>query len=66
MKEHQLIITEQVLWGSNNNTIVNYRVEGVHVALLADLYPTIDINSFDLYANECAAVQTYFLSKKKK
>jgi hypothetical protein len=59
-------ITEQVLWGSNNNTIVNYRVEGVHVALLADLYTTIDVNSFDLYANECAAVQTYFLSKKKK
>jgi hypothetical protein len=59
-------ITEQVLWGNNNNTIVNYRVEGVHVALLADLYTTIDVNSFDLYANECAAVQTYFLSKKKK
>jgi len=58
-------VTGQILWFNNNNTIINYRVEGVHVALF-NLYTTVDQGSFILGANECAAVQTYFLSKKKE
>ena len=59
-------VTEQLLWSNNNNTIVNYRVEGVHIALFANLYTIVNQDSFILGANECAAVQTYFLTNKKK
>tara|TARA_X000000368_G_scaffold414970_1_gene405830 strand:- start:88 stop:588 length:501 start_codon:yes stop_codon:yes gene_type:complete len=58
-------VTEELLWGNNNNTLVNYRVEGIHIALLANLITIIDEDSFVLGANQCAAVQAYFISKKK-
>ena len=59
-------VTEKVLWGNNNNTTVDYKVIGVHVALLANLNTIVDEYSFDVFANECAAVQVRFLTKKKK
>lgn len=59
-------VTEQLIWSTNNNANVNVRVEGVHVALFADLITVVDEFSFDAYANECAAVQIYFLSNKRK
>jgi hypothetical protein len=59
-------VTEQLIWSINNNATVNVRVEGIHEALLADLITVVDEFSFDVYANECAAVQIYFLSNKRK
>ncbi len=59
-------VTEQLIWSTNNNATVNVRVQGVHEAFLADLITVIDEFTFDIYANECTAVQIYFLSNKRK
>ena len=59
-------ITEPIEWYSENNTNINYIVYGVHEALLGELETIVDEYSFNLGANECAAVPIRFLSKKKK
>ena len=59
-------VTTQIEWESNRNTDISYRVEGVHEALLADLITIVDEYSYPLTANECAAFQVRFLTKKKK
>lgn len=59
-------VTSSIQWRHHNNTIINYKVYGIHEALLGELETIIDEYSFDLYANECAAVPIRFLTKKKK
>ena len=58
-------VTTPIEWSGLNSTTINCMVYGVHEALIP-LEIIVDEYSFDLYANECAAVQTYFLTKKKK
>ena len=59
-------VTSNRIWSNQNTTVVNYMVYGVHEALLGEIETLVDEYSFDLYPNECAAVQIRFLTKKKK
>ena len=59
-------VTSSIEWYSNNNTVIYYIVYGVHEALLGELETIVDEYSFNLGANECAAVPIRFLTKKKK
>jgi hypothetical protein len=59
-------ITTPIEWSNLDNTNINYIVYGVHEALLGELETIVDEYSFNLYANECAAVPIRFLTKQKK
>ena len=59
-------VTSSIQWYDHNNTTINSIVYGVHEALLGELETIVDEYSFNLYANECAAVQITFLNKKRE
>ena len=66
----QTYVTEAIEWYSAGNTIINYLVYGITyvniLGLITEVETLVDEYSFDLYANECAAVPIRFLTKKKK
>lgn len=61
----QTYVTTPIEWTGVSNTNINFMVYGVHEALLGELETLVDEYSFNLYSNECAAVEIRFLSKRK-
>ena len=65
-------VTSPIEWHTHSSTAINYRVYGVHEVDLPfggvmEIGETlVDEYSFNLHANECAAVPIRFLTKKKK
>jgi hypothetical protein len=56
-------VTSPIQWYSSDNTIINYQVYGITYILLGlEVETLVDEYSFDLYANECAAVPIRFLT----
>jgi len=66
----QTYVTSPIQWYSVDNTIINYQVYGITyvniLGLITEIETLVDEYSFNLYANECAAVPIRFLTKKKK
>ena len=66
----QTYVTTPIVWYSVDNTIINYQVYGITyvniLGLITEVETLVDEYSFNLYANECAAVPIRFLTKKKK
>ena len=59
-------VTTPIEWYSADNTIIKYMVYGIHdLGILGELETEIDLYSFNLLANECAAVPIRFITKKK-
>ena len=58
-------VTAPIQWYGENSTHIKYMVYGVHEALIVK-ETLIDEYSFDLDANDCAAVPIRFLSKKNR
>ena len=60
-------VTTPITWSGSYSTDLNYIVYGIHdIGILGELETEVDLYSFNLGANECAAVAIRFLSKKKK
>ncbi|MFQ3332470.1 MAG: hypothetical protein ACI8ZH_000360 [Flavobacteriales bacterium] len=60
-------VTTPIQWSDFNNADINYLVYGIHdLGILGEFETEVDLYSFNLGANECAAVAIRFLSKKKK
>ena len=59
-------VTSPIQWYSSDNTIINYQVYGITyvsiLGLITEIETLVDEYSFDLYANECAAVPIRFIS----
>ena len=66
----QTYVTSPIEWYSANNTIINYLVYGITyvniLGLITEVETLVVEYSFDLYANECAAVPIRYITKKKK
>ena len=66
----QTYVTSPIEWYSENNTIINYLVYGITyvniLGFITEVETLVDENSFNLYANECAAVPIRYITKKKK
>ena len=66
----QTYVTSPIEWYSANNTIINYLVYGITyvniLGLITEVETLVDEYSFDLYANECAAIPIRYITKKKK
>ena len=66
----QTYVTTAIVWYNVDNTIINYQVYGITyvniLGLITEVETLVDEYSFNLYANECAAVPIRFLTKKKK
>ncbi|MBG65768.1 MAG: hypothetical protein CMP73_03820 [Flavobacteriales bacterium] len=62
-------VTTPITWFDNGLTTINYQVYGVNITSLLGIpietETLVDEYSFDLLANECAAAQIRFLSKRK-
>ena len=60
-------VTTPITWSGSYSADINYMVYGIHdIGILGELETEVDLYSFNLGANECAAVPIRFLSKKKK
>ena len=60
-------VTAPIQWLDSYNADINYLVYGIHdIGILGELETEVDLYSFNLDANECAAVPIRFLTKKKK
>ena len=60
-------VTTPIQWSGSYSAEINYMVYGIHdIGILGELETEVDFNSFNLGANECAAVPIRFLTKKKK
>lgn len=60
-------VTTPIQWSSSYQVGIKYLVYGIHdIGILGVLETEVDLYSFNLSPNECAAVQIRFLSKKKK
>lgn len=66
----QTYVTTPIVWYNVDNTIINYQVYGITyvniLGLITEVETLVDEYSFDLYANECAAVPIRYITKKKK
>ncbi len=60
-------VTTPIQWSSSYQADIKYLVYGIHdMGILGVLETEVDLYSFKISANECAAVPIRFLSKKKK
>jgi hypothetical protein len=60
-------VTTPIHWSDSYSADINYLVYGIHdIGILGELETEVDLYSFNLGANECAAVPIRFLTKKKK
>ena len=60
-------VTTDITWSGSYNANINYMVYGIHdIGILGELETEVDLYSFNLGANECAAVPIRFITKKKK
>jgi len=66
----QTYITTPIEWYGVDNTIINYQVYGITygsiLGIITEAETLVDEFSFNLNANECAAVPIRFITKKKK
>jgi len=60
-------VTTPIQWLDSYSADINYMVYGIHdLGILGELETEVDLYSFNLGANECAAVSIRFITKKKK